>query len=98
MAASASFKRLFLCALAPQVVLWLLLLAFGLGGDTVLFNLLATFYAPVVFGLAPLLKLSNSWAAIGLFTLAFPLVGAVLYSWLFAILATRLARATRRAR
>ena len=87
-----AFKRLFLYALLPQVAVCVLILAFGLGSNTFFFNLLAIIYAPVVFALMPLVKFAHSWAAIGLFTFAFPLIGAALYSWLFAVIVTRLGR------
>src|SRR5690242_9005312 len=87
-----AFKRLFFYALIPQVAMCALILAFGLGGNTFFFNLLAIFYGPVAFALMPLVKPFHSWVAIGLFTFAFPLIGAVLYSWLFAFVVARLTR------
>ena len=92
MKTTRTFKQLFLYALVPQLVACILVLAFGMGIDTTYFNLMAIFYAPVVFALSPLVKLSNSWAAIGLFTFCFPLIGAILYSWLFAAIATPITR------
>src|SRR5688572_18980200 len=87
-----SFWSLFLHALVPQAIACIYLWSFGLGSDTTFFNFLSFVYAPVSYGLAALLKGSSSWGAIGFFILAFPLIGATLYSLAFAAIVTTVKR------
>jgi len=88
MRAGPTLKRLFLLALAPQVVVCVLYWLFGVdssGGESASETALSYVYAPAKYiaAIAGIL-LMGGWAGIGFTSLAFPLLGAVLYSALFA--------------